>query len=90
MTDTIRWSGPYPQKDQGQRSEPLRHADSITMDHIIELRNKIHEQERYIQNYEHHLVKTHRVLADIREMIRHSDEPATEILRVIKESIGGL
>lgn len=90
MTETIRWSGPYPQKDKGPRSEPLRHADSITMDHIIELRNKIHEQEKYIQNYERHLFKIRRTLVDIRDIIRHSDEPATEILRVIEDSIRGL
>ena len=36
----VKWMGPYP---------PVRHADAITIDHIIELRKDIHKLEKKIE-----------------------------------------
>ena len=41
MSD-IRWLGPYPPED--------RHADTVTLDHLIDLRKKLAEAERQREN----------------------------------------
>jgi len=38
----VRWLGPYEPED--------RHADKTTLDHVIELRKRLAETERYLNN----------------------------------------
>lgn len=67
-----------------------RHADPVTIEHIIELRKKVAELEKYLINYENHYGKIRRALGDVREIIRHSDEPRAEVLRLIDETLRNL
>ena len=46
MSD-IRWLGPYAPTD--------RHADDVTLAHVVELRKKVAEQQRHIANLESYL-----------------------------------
>lgn len=40
--NNIRWLGPYEPED--------RHADTVTLDHVIELRKRLAEAERQREN----------------------------------------
>lgn len=90
MTQDPRWIGPYISKGQGPRGVVERHADPVTMDHIIELRRQIRDLERYLKNYEDHNTKVYNALVDIRQIIRQADDPSSEVLRVIEDTIKGL
>ena len=69
---------------------PPRYADSITLDHIIELRKRVNDLERFLANFEDHSIKVRRALMDVREIIRHSDEPRAQVLRLIDETLRNL
>lgn len=90
MTQDVRWIGPYLSKGQGPRDVIERHADPVTMDHIIELRKRILDLERHLTNYEKHYTKVYNALVDIRQVIRQADDPSSEVLRVISDTIKGL
>lgn len=84
MIDEPRWLGPYPMSDTP------RHADPVTLKHIVELRKQINELEKYVKNFEQHYSKVYSALTDVRNIIRHSDEPRAEVLRLIDETLKGL
>lgn len=67
-----------------------RHADPVTMQHIVELRAKVAELEKYLINYEKHYGKIRQALGDVREIIRHSDEPREQVLKLIDATLRGL
>lgn len=80
MTE-VSWLGPYPVSDNS------RHADPVTLAHVVELRKRINELEGYVKNFEDHCSKVHRTLVDVRQIIRQAEDPKAEVLRVIDEAL---
>jgi hypothetical protein len=56
LSAETRWIGPYPQTD--------RHADDITLDHIIDLRKRLAEAERQRDNALDIITTLHRKIRD--------------------------
>lgn len=90
MTQDPRWIGPYVSKGRDPLVETVRHADDITLKHIVELRKRVNDLERYLNNFEVHYMKIRRTLTDVRQIIRQSEDPSSEVLRVIDEALKGL
>jgi uncharacterized coiled-coil protein SlyX len=59
MSSDIRWLGPYAPAD--------RHADDVTLSHVVELRKKIAEQERQIANLESYLMPIRKEIEELQE-----------------------
>jgi len=67
-----------------------RQADPVTMDHIIELRKEIARLEKENMNYSNHAGKVYAALVDIRQILRHCDEPNQTVLNSITNALKGL
>jgi predicted RNase H-like nuclease (RuvC/YqgF family) len=68
MSADIRWLGPYAPTD--------RHADDVTLAHIVELRKKVEELQRHVSNLESYLTPVRKRVEKLEEAL----EVAIEIL----------
>lgn len=64
-----------------------RHADPVTMDHIIALRKQIEQLEKENQNYKNYVSMVYNTMVEIRMIIRHCDEPNQLVLSAINDAI---
>lgn len=64
-----------------------RHADPVTMDHIIALRKQIEQLEKENQNYKNYVSMVYNTMVEIRMIIRHCDEPNQLVLSAISDAI---
>lgn len=64
-----------------------RHADPVTMDHIIALRKQIEQLEKENQNYRNYVSMVYNTMVEIRMIIRHCDEPNQLVLSAINDAI---
>jgi len=61
MSAEIRWLGPY--------APNTRHADSETLDHIIDLRKKLAEAERQRDNALDKVMSMHKKITEMKEAL---------------------
>ena len=64
-----------------------RHADPVTLDHIIALRKQIEQLEKENQNYRNYVSMVYNTMVEIRMIIRHCDEPNQLVLSAINDAI---
>lgn len=64
-----------------------RHADPVTLDHIIALRKQIEQLEKENQNYKNYVSMVYNTMVEIRMIIRHCDEPNQSVLNAITDAI---
>ena len=62
MSNDIRWIGPYKSDD--------RHADPITIDHVIELRNRIDALEAQLSRALDKCVAQEKTISAIKSLVR--------------------
>lgn len=83
MTQEFRWIGPYISKGRGNSDTEKRHADDLTLKHVVDLRKQVRELERQVNNFDEYFLNIHHIFEEIRKIIRQSSDPSSDILRLI-------
>lgn len=60
-----------------------RYADSETMDHVIELRKRVLELEKQVENYDAYISHVYRTAMNIKAIARQQDDPMPTILKEV-------
>lgn len=61
----------------------MRHADKETMDHVIELRKRVRELEKQVENYDAYISHVYRTAMNIKAIARQQDDPIPIILEAV-------
>lgn len=61
----------------------MRHADKETMDHVIELRKRVRELEKQVENYDAYISHVYRTAMNIKAIARQQEDPIPTILEAV-------